>query len=120
MYMKNLASIAIALLILVYGVRCRADSTLSVACERADGVFDVGQTIVWHVQWNGPGDIKSASYVLKSGGREVVDKGDLSLPGGKTTLSIKLDKPNTILADVTVISTDGIEHHGLGGAVAAP
>lgn len=119
--MRNRYQLLLALTFLTYvcAGQCRADDALAVACEKPDGVYGIGQTIRWLVQWNGPGDIASASYSLKSGGRIEIEKGPLTFLHGAATITAVLDQPNTILAVVTVNTAGGIEHRAVGGAVAA-
>jgi cephalosporin-C deacetylase-like acetyl esterase len=112
-----------SLLVLLLGFLCSpclADDLLAVKCERADGVFKVGEPIVWQVDWTGADKIASAHYELRSGGRTVVEKGELPMAGGSAVIRTKLDEPNTMLAVVTVESADGVEHRAVGGAVAEP
>jgi len=105
---------------LICASRCRADDALTVACEKPDGVYNVGQTIRWNVRWTGPGAIASAEYSLKLGGRTEVEKGKLSFTNGDCTITATLDRPDTILAVITADSADGTHHRAVGGAVAAP
>ncbi len=119
--MRNrICLLVLALFASVYTAQCRADGALSVSCEKPDGVYQLGQTIRWQVRWNGPDDVSTASYSLKTGGRTEIEKGPLTFDHGSATITAKLDQPNTILAVVTVGTPDGTEYRAVGGAVADP
>jgi cephalosporin-C deacetylase len=117
---KHFVLFVLTLLGCFFAGQCRADDALVVTCEKPDGVYELGQTIRWHVQWNGPGDVASANYSLKTGGRTELEKGPLAFDHGSATITAKLDQPNTILAIVTVNVADGTQDRAVGGAVADP
>ena len=100
--------------------QCSADDALVVTCEKPDGLYELGQTIRWNVKWNGPGDVASANYSLKTGGRTEIEKSPLTFDHGAATITAKLEEPNTILAIVTVDTPDGTQDRAVGGAVAGP
>ena len=93
---------------------------LSISCEKPDAVYRIGQTIRWHIRWNGPDDIASARYSLESGGRTEIEKSGLAFIKATAAITARLDQPNTILAIVTVDTPDGTEYRAVGGAVADP
>jgi cephalosporin-C deacetylase len=117
---RHFVLLVLALFASIYTPQCRANGALSVSCEKPDGVYQLGQTIRWQVRWNGPDDATSANYSLKTGGRTEIEKGPLTFDHGAATITAKLEKPNTILAIVTVATPDGTEYRAVGGAVAAP
>lgn len=98
----------------------RADDALVVTCEKPAGVYELGQPIHFHVQWNGPGDIKSPHSELRFGGRLIADRGSLLFKDNNAVVTAILNIPGTVLAVVTADSTDGTHHRAVGGAVAAP
>src|SRR5579872_4990931 len=106
-------------LIYIFCGNLLAADAISITCDKPDGVYQLGQPIQFHVQWNGPGEMKSSMYSLKSGGRTVIEKGSLSFVKDEAVVTTRLDQPNTMLLDLTVNTTDGTQKHGVGGAVAA-
>ena len=117
---RGFVFLVLSLLASLHAAQCRGDEALSVTCEKPDGVYAIGQTIRWHIRWNGPGDIASARYSLDSGGRTEIEKSGLAFDQGAATITAKLDQPNTILAIVTVDTPDGTEYRAVGGAAADP
>jgi cephalosporin-C deacetylase-like acetyl esterase len=123
---------AAALLIVIAGSSSplRAQQ-LTVTPDHADGVYDVGQTIRWSVEWDDgggegggattqPTTAPSVQYVVKRGGLTEVGKGTLTLTGGAAVIEARLDEPGTLLLTVTAKTADGKDRKAVGGAVAAP
>jgi cephalosporin-C deacetylase len=92
------------------------EAQMVISPDKTNGVYDVGDTVHWTVEWKGGTNIPIASYVLKSGGQTEVAHGELAFTNQIATFDSKLDGPNTILADVHW----GGASHVYGGAVAAP
>jgi len=93
---------------------------LSVAAEKADGVYQVGQPITWHIEASGFDPDSEASYTIKRGGLTEVDHSSLQLVDDTATVTTSLDKPGALLLEVTLESPDGEKHTALGGAIVAP
>ncbi|MGD0769629.1 MAG: acetylxylan esterase [Tepidisphaeraceae bacterium] len=117
---RHFTLLSLVIVGLVCAGRCRADGALAVTCEKPDGVYNVGQTIRWNVRWTGPGAIASADYSVKLGGRTEAKKGKLSFINGACAITATLDRPDTILVEITADSADGTQNRAVGGAVAAP
>src|SRR4051812_39862886 len=70
--------------------------------EKKDGVFEIGQPIVWKVEVKGDNAaaVKEAKYAVKKGGLTVIKEGTLDLSSGGATVESKLDEPGTLLLEV--------------------
>jgi len=86
-----------------------------VAPDKTNGVYQVGDTVHWTIDWEGGNNAPVAHYILKSGGLTTVGQGDLVFRNNIATVDSKFDKPNTMLLEV-----DWTTNHVWGGAVAAP
>ncbi|HUA69404.1 MAG TPA: hypothetical protein VMA13_12715, partial [Candidatus Saccharimonadales bacterium] len=64
---------------------------MTVTPDRPDGIYKVGDTVYWTIEWKGESNPPSAHYVLKSGGLKVVGQGGLNfsndVAGIETTFS---------------------------------
>jgi (4-O-methyl)-D-glucuronate---lignin esterase len=91
-----------------------------VSADKESGVYAVGETVKWSVEWKGDGSPPSpAHYTLKSGGLKEVGQGDLSFAGNVAKLETKFDAPGTMLLEVKW-QPDTPANRAFGGAVAAP
>ena len=90
-----------------------------VAPDRSNGVYQVGDTVHWAVEWKGGSNAPAAHYILKSGGQTDVGQGDLTFSNDIATLESKFDQPNTILVEVRW-QPENATNRAVGGAVAAP
>jgi cephalosporin-C deacetylase len=101
---------------------CRAQ-TLQVSNEKSSGIYIVNEPIRWHIQSVGKPAITSVHFVLKRGGLTVMQSGDLPLSATGTVLETKLDRPGTVLAEITspdLKDAAGKPISALAGAVVAP
>jgi cephalosporin-C deacetylase len=110
--------------LLVLGVlTCLAAPTwaqqMVVAPDRSDGVYKVGDTVHWTVDWKGDTKPPAAHYTLKRGGLTVVGQGDVTFSGNASTLETKFDAPGTLLVEVKW-QPDSNRNRAVGGAVASP
>jgi cephalosporin-C deacetylase len=92
---------------------------LTVGPDRSDGVYEVGDTVHWKVEWGGDGAPPAAQYTLRSGGLKEVGRGNLDFQNGVATFDTKFDAPGTMLAEVTW-QPDSRANRATAGAVAAP
>ena len=91
-----------------------------VTADRADGVYNVGDTVRWRVEWPKASPAPAgARYVLRSGGLKEVRQGELKVEGNVATLESKFDEPNTMLLEVKWDPPSNV-NRAFGGAVAAP
>ena len=90
--------------------------------EKAGGVFQVNEKIVWDVKVSGDeaATVTEATYVLKEGGATVVGQGTLKFNDGSATIEKTLGEPGTILAEITVPVPGQKNIRALGGAAVAP
>ena len=92
---------------------------MAVAPDKTNGVYQVGDTVHWTVEWKGGSNAPDANYILKSGGLTDVGHGDLTFSNSVATLESKFDKPNTMLLEVDWQPKNN-SNRVWGGAVAAP
>lgn len=88
--------------------------------DKPDGVYQVGETIRWHIQCKDQTAASEAGFLLKAGAFTEVKNGSLTFNAGAADVEAKLDAPGTLLLEVHAKSADGKEQTALGGAVAAP
>ena len=74
-----------------------ASPSITVTADRADGVYRVGDTVRWTIEWTGDGPVPDAAFVVKSGGWKVIAKGEPAFENGVAKLETKFDEPNTVL-----------------------
>jgi len=120
---------------------CHATQEIEVTPDHANGLYNVGERIVWRVSVHSKEPttearesgaatapatqpdvpITRATYALKRGGLTVIKQGELDLSAGPVTIETTLDAPGTVLADVKAPGgAEGKEVRGLGGAAVAP
>lgn len=87
--------------------------------NRTNGVYQVGDTVHWTIEWKGSGKAPSADYVFKSGGLKEVGHGELRFTNDVATLESRFSKPNTMLLGVKWQPASK-SNRVWGGAVAAP
>ncbi len=101
---------------------CGFSQELTLRSDRTNGVYDVGQTIVFRVNVRGDGAaaVTRARYALKTGGLTLLREGEIELRDGGATLDARLDEPGTILAEARIAGAGGKAVRALAGAVVAP
>jgi cephalosporin-C deacetylase-like acetyl esterase len=91
-----------------------------VNADKESGVYAVGETVHWTIEWKGDGNAPAgARYTRKSGGLKEVGSGELSFTGNRATFETKFDAAGTMLVDVKWLP-DSAANHAFGGVVAAP
>jgi cephalosporin-C deacetylase len=93
---------------------------LVVTPDRASGIYQVGDTVHWRVEWKDPSRPPPVHYHLLLGQLTEAGQGDLSFSNNAAALDAKLDAPGTMLAVVTWKTAEGREGRAAAGAVAAP
>lgn len=89
--------------------------------DRPDGVYAVGETARWQIEWDGDDAPTKASYAVRKGGLTELAQGDLSFHEGKAAVEHKFESPGTVLVNVTWKPNEGDRRQRVvGGAVAAP
>ena len=85
-----------------------------VTADRASGVYRVGETVRWNVQWTGDGPSPAqVGFTVKRGGLTELSKGSLMLSSGQGMVEARFEKPGALL-----LVLEGLRSRG--GAVAAP
>jgi cephalosporin-C deacetylase-like acetyl esterase len=93
---------------------------LVVKPEKADGIYQIGETIRWRIEWKGEEPIAEARYTLKRGGMTELGKGAVPLTDNVGVLETTFDKPGALLAEVKVKLADNRERKAAGGALVSP
>lgn len=91
-----------------------------VAPDKSNGVYQVGETVRWQVEWKGDSNAPAARYKLLKGGLTGAGEGDLSFSNNIAQVETKFDAPGTMLVEVKWKPEEGRERRATGGAVAAP
>lgn len=92
---------------------------MEVAPDNAAGVYKVGDTVHWKIEWKGEAEPPTAHYTLKSGGLKEVGKGDLTFTNKVASLDTKFDAPGTVLLEVRW-DPGNSANRATSGAVASP
>jgi cephalosporin-C deacetylase len=92
---------------------------LSIAADKPNGVYAVGDPVNWIAVWHGDAQTPSVHYILKSGGLKKIDEGDLVFSDGSAALHSTFDSPNAQLLQLSW-EQDGKKRSAFAGAVAAP
>ena len=95
---------------------------IAVEGSKPNGVYTVGEKIVWHLKVIGEGadQIQKIAYDLKRGQLVEMGKGEVNLKDGACDLETTLDAPGTVLATLAVTTLDNQTVTGLAGALVAP
>jgi cephalosporin-C deacetylase-like acetyl esterase len=96
---------------------CRAQ--MVVAPDRPGGVYQVGDTVHWTVNWEGESNAPAARCILKSGGLTNTGQNDLIFSNNVAGFATRFDAPGTMLIEVKW-QPESNTHRAVGGAVAAP
>ena len=92
---------------------------LTVSPDQASGVYQVGQSVRWQVDWKGKTAAPAAQYRLLNGGLTDAGHGILTFTNGLAGLETKFTAPGTLLLEVKLIN-GAIPIRAVAGAVAAP
>ncbi|HVU27760.1 MAG TPA: acetylxylan esterase [Verrucomicrobiae bacterium] len=95
---------------------CRAQMT--VAPDRADGIYRVGDIVHWTIAWQGASPAPAAHYTLKNNGLNEIRQGDLNFTNNAAGIETVFNAPGTILVEVKWQSANAT-NRAVGGAVAA-
>lgn len=98
----------------------RRVAPMTISPDKTTGVYGVGDTVHWTLEWKGETDPPpTIQYTVKSGGLKEVKTGELTLTNKTATLETKLDAPGTVLVEARWQPTN-FGNRAVGGAVAAP
>jgi cephalosporin-C deacetylase len=93
---------------------------LTVHPDHANGIYQVGETVRWQIEWSGGSNPPPARYRLLKGGLMEARQGALTFSNGVAALASTFDAPATMLVEVKGQPDGGREVRATGGAVAAP
>lgn len=93
---------------------------LVAAPDRAGGVYQVGDTVHWQVEWRGESNPPPARYRLLKGQLTDAGQGELSFTGKTAGLDSRFDAPGAVLVEVKWQTAEGREGRATAGAVVAP
>jgi cephalosporin-C deacetylase len=93
---------------------------LVIAPDKTNGVYQVGDTVHWRLEWTSDANTSPAQYKFLKGGLTDCGHGEVSITNGVGGLETKFESPGTILAEVKWTSGAGKVQRALAGAVAAP
>ncbi|MFZ0826042.1 MAG: acetylxylan esterase [Verrucomicrobiia bacterium] len=116
---KYFSPLAVAVIAMVCANPCRAQQMV-VTPDQSNGVYQVGNTVHWQVEWKGETNPPPAHYKLLQGELTEVGQGELDFSNQAARLESKFDAPGTMLVEVKWKSADGSEHRATAGAVADP
>jgi cephalosporin-C deacetylase len=98
-----------------------AAAGLTLAPEKASGIYQPGEKIVWRaVAHDELAANQPASHVVKLGGAKIVGQGMASFQNGCATIETTFNSPGTLLAEITVTNSNGQAVRALAGAAIAP
>jgi cephalosporin-C deacetylase len=98
---------------------CRAQE-LTIAPDRTNGVYQVGDTVHWQIGWNGQTNPPPARYRFLKGGLNEITNGELNSTSAAAVPDTTFESPGTMLVKVKWTADDGKERRAVAGAVAAP
>jgi len=99
---------------------------LTITPEKASGVFHPGEKIVWDVKVakEAVGTVTGATYVVRKGGLNILDKATLTFTNGAAVITSALNQPGTLLMEAAPILAGRPQTQKpvgvLGGAVVEP
>jgi cephalosporin-C deacetylase-like acetyl esterase len=118
--MKNTRLLVAVFWLILLSALPTAAADLVVRPQPASGVLEIGQPVVWHVEWKVAEPPAEIRYTLERGGWTEINHGSLELVDGHAELKASLDTPGTLLAIFSATSADGKKHTARGGAIVAP
>ena len=110
--------ISVSTLVVLTAAGLCAAQQMVITPDKPSGVYQVGDTVHWTVEWKGT-NTPAARYTFKSGGLKDVGQGDLSFSSGIAGLETKFAAPGTMLVEVKW-QPESETNRVVGGAVAAP
>ncbi len=108
-----------ALILITFAAASLCRAQITVVPDKPGGVYPVGDTVHWTIEWKGESNAPAAHYLLKSGGLKEVGQGDLSFSNNIAGIATRFDAPGTMLVEVKW-QPENATDRAVGGAVAAP
>ena len=121
-FMNSAVRFALVLLALDWSAGGVRAQELKVRTDHPDAVYQAGQVASFRVELseNATNGVTNLQYVLKKGGLTEIGHGPVSLTGGVGGVTVSLDEPGTVLAEVRAKTAAGKELKALAGAAFAP
>jgi cephalosporin-C deacetylase-like acetyl esterase len=96
--------------------------TLEIDAVRPGGTYKIGDIVTWRVRVVGEraAEFSRVRYVLKRDTLTEIGKGELVLTGGTAELTATLDRPGTVLAELSATAPDGTTVRNEAGAAVQP
>lgn len=93
---------------------------LAITPDHPEGVYEIGETVTWSLNFNAEPPTDSIQFTLKRGGLTVLKKGILFSRNSKTVISHYFNEPGAVLLEVAFTDAKGDQHSQVAGAIAAP
>jgi hypothetical protein len=119
MHSKSFSLKVLGLITLVCSFLCPAQQ-LQVSSDHTNGVYEVGESVRWLIEWKVEALAPAAHYKLLRDGLTEIGQGDLNFTNQAAVLIEKFLAPGTMLLEVKWRPEEGQEKRAVGGAVAAP
>ncbi|WP_273566158.1 hypothetical protein [Maribacter halichondriae] len=79
---------------------CFISAQVTITPERPNGIYKVGETALWTVDFDSETKVDSVHYAVKKGGLTVLKKGVLYTKGEKISVSHLFNEPGAVLLEV--------------------
>ena len=110
----------LCLLLATFALGSLPAQTISIAPERASGLFQAGETIRWQIAVTEAAKLSDLKFSLKSGGLTAIASGALSLTNGQATVQTTAGQPGWLLLEVSGTKADATTLQAHGGALVEP
>jgi cephalosporin-C deacetylase len=94
--------------------------SLALSTDKADGIYQLGETVHWRVQWQGVSTAPSVRFKLLKGGLTEVGSGVLNFTNSSAEMTSTFATPGSLLLEIKWKLADGTDQRVVAGAVAAP
>ncbi len=111
-------SLLLLLGLLITAASCAAQA-MTARADHADGIYSVGDTVTWRVEWSGTSAPPAATYSVKSGGYTEIGSGSLQFTDKVAQLESTFTAPNTLLLEVRWSPTSDANRTWAGAVAAA-
>jgi len=73
---------------------------VSITPNKPDGIYKIGETVLWTLNFTDTSSIDSVQYTLKKGGLTILKKGVIYPKDKTVAISYFFNKPGAVLLDV--------------------
>lgn len=113
-FLRRLSFIA-----LLFAVVTASGETVKVTSDHATGLYRVGETVHWTIEWTGTSAAPAAHYVAKRGGATEIARGDVLFTNKVAHFDTTFDRPDTVLLQIDW-DPASTTNRVYAGAVASP